>query len=198
MPQDELDQAAATTIPRRRSPIAKMSDEQLAIMLRNRETLALLTWEPWMHNPKLKHRCTGPNAGAVRTRRERRPGVGRLPAGLCDAAAESAHADYSGRRPCAASGTAAGASLSRLSISLTGWSHESLALQRNGLSVSAAGRHYPSIRVSLPNRNLRSGKGRCALRPLHRRMADRRGRGRRDHAQRASSDRDLRRSRRRR
>ncbi|MCP6769976.1 alpha/beta hydrolase, partial [Klebsiella pneumoniae] len=31
-------------------------DEQLAIMLRNRETLALLTWKPWMHNPKLKHR----------------------------------------------------------------------------------------------------------------------------------------------
>ena len=25
-------------------------------MFRNRETLALLTWEPWMHNPKLKHR----------------------------------------------------------------------------------------------------------------------------------------------
>ncbi len=33
-----------------------MSDEQLAIMLRNRETLTLLSWEPYMHNPKLRHR----------------------------------------------------------------------------------------------------------------------------------------------
>ena len=31
-------------------------DEQIAIMARNRETLALLAWEPYMHNPKLKHR----------------------------------------------------------------------------------------------------------------------------------------------
>jgi pimeloyl-ACP methyl ester carboxylesterase len=35
---------------------AKMTDQELAIMLRNRETTALLTWEPWMHNPKLRHR----------------------------------------------------------------------------------------------------------------------------------------------
>lgn len=35
---------------------SKLSDEQLSILLRNRETTALLTWEPWMHNPKLKHR----------------------------------------------------------------------------------------------------------------------------------------------
>jgi pimeloyl-ACP methyl ester carboxylesterase len=35
---------------------SNMSDEQLTIVARNRETLALLVWEPWMHNPKLKHR----------------------------------------------------------------------------------------------------------------------------------------------
>ena len=35
---------------------SKMTDEQMAVMFRNRETLALLVWEPWMHNPKLKHR----------------------------------------------------------------------------------------------------------------------------------------------
>jgi pimeloyl-ACP methyl ester carboxylesterase len=35
---------------------AHMSDEQLTILARNRETTALLTWEPWMHNPKLRHR----------------------------------------------------------------------------------------------------------------------------------------------
>ncbi len=35
---------------------ADHSDEELAIVVRNRETLALLVWEPYMHNPKLKHR----------------------------------------------------------------------------------------------------------------------------------------------
>jgi pimeloyl-ACP methyl ester carboxylesterase len=35
---------------------AQMSDEQLTTIARNRETTALLTWEPWMHNPKLRHR----------------------------------------------------------------------------------------------------------------------------------------------
>ena len=39
-----------------RADPAKMSDQDLAIMLRNRETTALLTWEPYMHNPKLPHR----------------------------------------------------------------------------------------------------------------------------------------------
>jgi pimeloyl-ACP methyl ester carboxylesterase len=36
--------------------LSKLSDEQLTTIARNRETLALLVWEPWMHNPKLKHR----------------------------------------------------------------------------------------------------------------------------------------------
>jgi pimeloyl-ACP methyl ester carboxylesterase len=35
---------------------ASLTDEELAIGVRNRETLALLTWEPYMHNPKLPHR----------------------------------------------------------------------------------------------------------------------------------------------
>jgi len=35
---------------------SKMTDEQLTAMFRGRETLALLVWEPWMHNPKLKRR----------------------------------------------------------------------------------------------------------------------------------------------
>jgi pimeloyl-ACP methyl ester carboxylesterase len=39
-----------------RIDMANMSDEQLAVMVRNRETLALVAWEPYMHNPKLKHR----------------------------------------------------------------------------------------------------------------------------------------------
>jgi len=32
------------------------SDDALRTMARNRETLALMAWEPYMHNPKLKHR----------------------------------------------------------------------------------------------------------------------------------------------
>lgn len=33
-----------------------LTDEQLAIAMRNRESLALFSWEPYMHNPKLKRR----------------------------------------------------------------------------------------------------------------------------------------------
>lgn len=33
-----------------------MSDETLKIIARNRETMATVAWDPWMHNPKLKHR----------------------------------------------------------------------------------------------------------------------------------------------
>jgi pimeloyl-ACP methyl ester carboxylesterase len=36
--------------------LAKLPDDQLNIVARNNETLALLTWEPYMHNPKLNHR----------------------------------------------------------------------------------------------------------------------------------------------
>jgi pimeloyl-ACP methyl ester carboxylesterase len=35
---------------------AAMSDEQLRIIARNRQSLALYTWEPYMHNPKLRYR----------------------------------------------------------------------------------------------------------------------------------------------
>lgn len=35
---------------------SKMTDEALSIMVRNRESLALFVWEPYMHNPKLVHR----------------------------------------------------------------------------------------------------------------------------------------------
>lgn len=36
--------------------LAKLSEEQLRVIARNNETLALLVWEPYMHNPKLNHR----------------------------------------------------------------------------------------------------------------------------------------------
>jgi pimeloyl-ACP methyl ester carboxylesterase len=35
---------------------SKLSDEDLGVMVRNRETQALIAWEPYMHNPKLRHR----------------------------------------------------------------------------------------------------------------------------------------------
>ena len=35
---------------------SRLTDEELAIIVRNRETTALLVWEPYMHNPKLRHR----------------------------------------------------------------------------------------------------------------------------------------------
>lgn len=44
---------------------AKMTDDQLGVMIRNRETLALLVWEPYMHNPKLKHRLHRVTAPAL-------------------------------------------------------------------------------------------------------------------------------------
>ncbi|MCC5986546.1 MAG: alpha/beta fold hydrolase [Pararhodobacter sp.] len=34
----------------------QMSDHELADFFRSREAVALYAWEPWMHNPKLRHR----------------------------------------------------------------------------------------------------------------------------------------------
>ena len=34
----------------------KMNDEDLAVVARNRQTMALIAWEPYLHNPKLKYR----------------------------------------------------------------------------------------------------------------------------------------------
>ena len=39
-----------------RIDLTKLSEEQMRVIARNNETLALLIWEPYMHNPKLKHR----------------------------------------------------------------------------------------------------------------------------------------------
>jgi pimeloyl-ACP methyl ester carboxylesterase len=44
---------------------SKMSDDELAVMFRNRETVALLVWEPWMHNTKLKRRLHRVKAPAL-------------------------------------------------------------------------------------------------------------------------------------
>jgi pimeloyl-ACP methyl ester carboxylesterase len=56
MPQAEVQKLIFHDPARMAPDPAKMADEQLAAMFRARETLALLVWEPWMHDPKLKHR----------------------------------------------------------------------------------------------------------------------------------------------
>jgi pimeloyl-ACP methyl ester carboxylesterase len=56
MPPDKVNKLLFHDPDNAKVDVAKLSDEQLTIMVRNRETLALLCWEPWMHNPKLVHR----------------------------------------------------------------------------------------------------------------------------------------------
>jgi pimeloyl-ACP methyl ester carboxylesterase len=56
MPQDKVAKLVFHDVEKGRLDVTRMTDEQLATIARNRETTALLTWEPWMHNPKLRHR----------------------------------------------------------------------------------------------------------------------------------------------
>ena len=56
MPQDKLDRLRFHDPRKNPVHLGSMSEEELNIVARNSETLALLTWEPYMHNPKLKHR----------------------------------------------------------------------------------------------------------------------------------------------
>jgi pimeloyl-ACP methyl ester carboxylesterase len=56
MPEAALDRLRFHDPATHKPDIKAMSDDDLAILVRNHETLALLTWEPYMHNPKLLHR----------------------------------------------------------------------------------------------------------------------------------------------
>lgn len=56
MPQQRVAELLYHDVDKGRLDVARMTDAQLATVARNRETTALLTWEPWMHNPKLRHR----------------------------------------------------------------------------------------------------------------------------------------------
>jgi pimeloyl-ACP methyl ester carboxylesterase len=56
LPQSEVERLMFHDPERMRIDPSRLTDEQLGIAVRNRETLALLTWEPYMHNPKLRHR----------------------------------------------------------------------------------------------------------------------------------------------
>ena len=70
MPQDEVDKLMFHQPARMKMDPSKLTDEELAIRLRNRETLALLTWEPWMQNPKLRHRLQRASMPALFVRGE--------------------------------------------------------------------------------------------------------------------------------
>jgi pimeloyl-ACP methyl ester carboxylesterase len=56
MPREKLDRLRFHDPAKNPVDLGKLGDAELNIVARNNETLALLTWEPYMHNPKLKHR----------------------------------------------------------------------------------------------------------------------------------------------
>jgi pimeloyl-ACP methyl ester carboxylesterase len=56
MAQDKVMRLVFHDVEKGKLDTTHMTDEQLMVVARNRETTALLTWEPWMHNPKLRHR----------------------------------------------------------------------------------------------------------------------------------------------
>jgi pimeloyl-ACP methyl ester carboxylesterase len=68
--QDALDQLLFYAPAQSKRDPSKLTDEELAIVYRNRETLALLVWEPYMHNPKLRHRLFSTKSKALLVRGE--------------------------------------------------------------------------------------------------------------------------------
>ncbi len=56
MPQEQVNKLLYCDPAAMTPDLTKLSEGELAVVFRNRETLALLAWEPWMHNPKLRYR----------------------------------------------------------------------------------------------------------------------------------------------
>ena len=56
MPQDKMQRLLFHDPDKMRPDVKSMTDEQIGIMVRNRETMTLIGWEPFLHDPKLKHR----------------------------------------------------------------------------------------------------------------------------------------------
>jgi pimeloyl-ACP methyl ester carboxylesterase len=56
MSRSELDRRLYARPEKWRLDPTQKSDAELAIIAQNWESLALVSWEPYMHNPKLKHR----------------------------------------------------------------------------------------------------------------------------------------------
>jgi len=65
MPQEDVDKLLFHDPDRMKLDYSSLPEDELTILMRNRETTALLVWEPWMHNPKLKHRLHRINAPAL-------------------------------------------------------------------------------------------------------------------------------------
>ena len=101
MPDEQLAALMFHDPAKGRLDAAAIPDEQLAIRLRNRESLALLAWEPYMHNPKLRHRLhrvdcpvlllRGESDGLVSDAYLRRYAA-LLPNARCDSIAAAGHA----------------------------------------------------------------------------------------------------------
>jgi pimeloyl-ACP methyl ester carboxylesterase len=70
MPQEALHRLLHHDPEAMREDPAQMSDDELRIMLRNWESLALLVWEPYIHNPKLRHRLHSVRAPTLLLRGE--------------------------------------------------------------------------------------------------------------------------------
>ncbi len=56
MPREQFTRLTFHDPAKAQIDLSKLSKDELTVIARNNETLALLTWEPYMHNPKLKHR----------------------------------------------------------------------------------------------------------------------------------------------
>jgi pimeloyl-ACP methyl ester carboxylesterase len=56
MSQDQLNGLLYAEPERWLPDPSKLNDTELTAIARHRQTLALIAWEPYMHNPKLKHR----------------------------------------------------------------------------------------------------------------------------------------------
>jgi pimeloyl-ACP methyl ester carboxylesterase len=65
MPREKLDRLRFHDPEKHAADLSAVPDDQLLVVARNRETLALLTWEPYMHNPKLPHRLHRLNVPAL-------------------------------------------------------------------------------------------------------------------------------------
>ncbi len=55
LPQDEVDRMSFVKPSQWRRGYASCSDDELFALARNRETLSLFGWSPYMHNPTLRH-----------------------------------------------------------------------------------------------------------------------------------------------
>jgi pimeloyl-ACP methyl ester carboxylesterase len=65
MPQADFDKLVYKDPARVLPDFSKLPVDELAAIFRARETLALLVWEPWMHNTKLKRRLHRVDAPAL-------------------------------------------------------------------------------------------------------------------------------------